>query len=222
MKRLILIVLVLICFCKLGINQQSSLLKDGWGITAEIGVNSNRHNSAFASLSPNYALGFMKSISKKVRYEHFILFKFSLLNENLNNVPSSFINSSGAYVTESIKQKTTYPLLFLGWRVNRKLNEKLFLNAGLGFNYKLKSTFSTTSSLGTESITLPKSGKNFFFSNPEISLGLGYKIKWSNIIVNVIPRYRLNIGTVSAAGGNGVSNSPYIIHSIGIETNIIF
>lgn len=222
MKKSILAIFISAYFSLVGIAQEANFWKKGWGVTAEYGINSNRHNSAFASLSPNYSIGVLKIISNNEKYENFIQLQFNVLNERLKNVPSSFINSDGAFASELIKQKTMYPLLFLGWRLNKKLNKQLFLNVGLGFNYKFSSIFYSTNSQGTEKVNLPKSGKNFFFSNPELAIGIGYIVKVDEVVINLIPRYRLNIGTKSSAGGTGISNSLYMVNSLGIETNIIF
>jgi hypothetical protein len=169
-----------------------------WGVSAHLGANTVSTNSSNASfLNYNWSLGVIRNFKTKSDvFRHYLKFKAQAFNEKLSNLPYYSLDANDNLVASTYTSKSFYSMIYVGWGTKYVLATKskaFSIRGGLGFNYMLPARYTSIHSdgspKGTQSYGRPY---NFFFTRPEIAVGLGYKLNLGNSEMILSPFYSYN------------------------------
>ncbi len=192
-----------------------------WGISAHIGANTVSTNSSHASfLNANWSLGVVRNLQMANQsFKHRVKLKIQAFNEKLSNLPYYSLDQNDNLLSSTYTSKSFYSMVYLGWGVDYILpikSKALSIRGDVGFNYLLPARYSSIytdgSPKGTQSYGRPY---NFFLTRPEISIGLGYKLKLGDKQLIIAPFYSYNF-TIQYL------NLVPSFHTAGLQTTLNF
>jgi len=169
--------------------------KGTWNYTLGLGMNTTSRDTKYAIfLTPNLSIGLIKNYASAKSLKHALQLKFSFYRETLKDVPFYQLDKTNVLESLTLKQVNTHPMLYVGWLSKYMIKEeKLFVQAGAGFNFLFMSTYKRKFSDGTKgTLRVPFPPKDFFFTRPEVSIGVGFIKKIGGLELTFKPTYAYN------------------------------
>lgn len=163
-------------------------------------------------------MGFLRNFkTSKKSTDYYLKVKTHAFNETLKNMPYFELDENNNLISSTYTCKSMHSMLYLGWGVRYTLplkSEKLSIRGDLGFNLLLPSRYASTYSNGNpKGIQYYRRPNNYFFTRPEASIGIGYKVNIGNHELTFTPLYSYNF-TIKYL------NLVPSFHTIGIETTL--
>lgn len=217
MKTIILLILIIpICSAPLLAQENTSPIETKkWAITGGVGLNTTSTNSKNASLlNYNWSFGVARTLKVKAKTTHSLHLKFLTFRESLKNLNYYYLDNNNALINEKYNQINSYAMVYLGYNIKYDINQHMFLQGAIGFNYMLPAKYKRTSTTknGTQKFGRPS---NFYITRPELSLGIGFKEPFGINNLEIKPIYSYNF-TIRRL------NLVPTFHSLGIETSFYF
>lgn len=196
----------------------SNIKKNTWSYTLGLGMNTTSRDTKHASLiTPNFSFGVIRNFHSEKLLHHGLQVKLSFYRESLKQVPFYKLNAANILESTTMSQTNTHPMLYVGWLSKYMIKkEKVFIQAGLGFNFMFLSTYKRKFEDGTTGVVrVIWPPKDFFVTRPELSLGVGFIKKFSKVEFTFKPNYAYNF-TI------GNLNLIPSFHSLSLDTFIKF
>jgi len=169
--------------------------KGTWNYTLSLGANTTSRDTKYATLlTPNLSIGVIKNYASAKPLKHALQLKFSFNRETLKDVPFYQLDQTNVLEKLTMSQVNTHPMLYVGWLSKYMIKEeKLFVQAGAGFNFLFMSTYKRKFSDGTKGIIrVPFLPKDYFLTRPEVSIGVGFIKKIGDLELTFKPTYAYN------------------------------